>query len=223
MAILLTLAGVGHGQVVDVGEYKCWTPSDIMSGSDGDSKEAAALVSGYCKYQAKGINGKTAFGQLDEIPRRIIRRNAPNIVSYMEPMGNSGDYTITWWIEGDNPDEIHPANHVIGRQLQLADVRYPLTRIPIVEIRAMVFTLDQTKEREIGLDIAANFASAPGADATAPPSTAAITATATHARAGRRPISTFTAFTRSSPTSAAGRPAGRPPRRRHTSFHLQPS
>ena len=146
-------------QIVAPGEYRCWTPREIVNDPAVDSGEAAKLVSGFCKYQAKGINGRSAFSRLDEIPQRIIKRAAPNVVNYMEPRGSSSDYSITWWIEGGSPNEVHPANHVIGKQLQLADVRTPLTRVPSVEVRAMVFTLDETKEREIGLDIAANFAS----------------------------------------------------------------
>lgn len=158
LAVFFIFVASADAQVVPVGEYRCWTPEEIINDSAFDSKEAAKLVSGFCKYQARGINGQTAFSRLDEIPQRIIKRGAPNVVSYVEPRGDSFDYTITWWIEGDNPNVIHPANHVIGRQLQLADVKTPLTRIPSVEIRAMIFSLDQTKEREIGLNIAANFA-----------------------------------------------------------------
>jgi len=159
IAISLAVAGPIHAQVVAPGEYRCWTPRELVDDPAIDSAEAAKLVSGFCKYQGRGINGRTAFSKLDEIPQRIIRRGAPNVVNYIEPRGSSSDYTITWWIEGNDPNEVHPANHVIGKQLQSADVRIPLTRIPSVEIRAMVFSLDQTKEREIGMNIAANFAS----------------------------------------------------------------
>lgn len=161
MAAFFISADLAQSQVIGAGEYKCWTPKEIINDPEVDSREAAKLVSGYCKYRGTGINGKTAFSKLDEIAQRIIRRDAPHVVSYMEPRADVSDYTITWWIEGDDPDNVHPANHVIGKQLQLADVRYPLTRIPTVEVRAMVFSLDQTKEREIGLDIAANYVKTP--------------------------------------------------------------
>ena len=161
MAVSFTFTGFAHSQIVTAGEYKCWTPKEIIDDPEIDSQEAAELVAGYCKYQGRGINGQGGVSRLDAIPQQIIKRGAPNVVSYMEPRANSSDYTIMWWIEGDNPNEIHPANHVIGKQLQLADVRTPFTRIPSVEIRAMVFSLDQNKEREIGLNIAANFARMP--------------------------------------------------------------
>lgn len=159
-----TLANSAYSKVLGPGQYKCWTPKDILADPTLDSKEAARLVSGFCRYQGRGINGKSAFRKLDRIPQRMIKRDAPNVVSYMEPRGDDDDYTITWWIEGDDPDQVHPANHVIGRQLQLDDVTRPLTRVPVVEIRAMVFSLDQTKEREIGLDIAANFVKTPASN-----------------------------------------------------------
>ncbi|MEE8400025.1 MAG: hypothetical protein V3S89_13525, partial [Desulfobacterales bacterium] len=134
IAVFFSFSGFAHSQIIGAGEYKCWTPREIINDPTVDSQEAAKLVSGFCKYQGKGINGQMAFSRLDQIPQRIIKRGAPNVVSYMEPRANSSDYTLLWWIEGDNPNEVHPANHVIGKQLQLADVRTPLTRIPSVEI-----------------------------------------------------------------------------------------
>jgi len=158
-------AAAAFSQVVEPGTYKCWTPGEIIEGTNLDPETASELVSGYCKYRGKGFNGKSAFAGLDRIAQRIIRRDAPNVVNYIEPRADTNSFTITWWIEGDKPNEVHPANHVIGRQLQLADVKYPFTRVPAVEIRAMVFSLDQTKEREIGLDIASYFTHSPDADA----------------------------------------------------------
>ncbi|HJN51697.1 MAG: hypothetical protein QGH75_00760 [Pseudomonadales bacterium] len=160
----LAFSAIAYSQVLEAGEYKCWTPKQILDDPTVDSEEAAKLVSGFCQYRGRGVNGKNAFRKLDRIPQRMIKRDAPNVVSYMEPRADTSDYTITWWIEGDDPDQVHPANHVIGKQLQLDDVKHPLTRVPTVEIRAMIFSLDQTKEREIGLDITSNLVKVPGSN-----------------------------------------------------------
>ncbi len=164
MAGYFAFTASAYAQVIEPGEYKCWTPRQILDDPTLDSQQAAELVSGFCQYRGTGVNGKNAFRKLDRIPQRIIKRDAPNVVSYMEPRADTSDYTITWWIEGDDPDAVHPANHVIGKQLQLDDVKLPLIRVPTVEIRAMIFTLDQTKSREIGLDITSNLVKVPGSN-----------------------------------------------------------